>query len=122
VFLSCREAEIIQVLLNLINNACDAVASLPDKWVKVEFQIVDAPAGFKHRKEIIISVIDSGAGIPKNIVDKLMQPFFTTKDPDKGTGLGLSISNNIIKNHGGRLEYNSKSPNTRFDITLPIVS
>lgn len=122
VVLACREAELVQVFLNLINNACDAISTLDEKWIHILFEFRDKIEGSQFKKEIIISVIDSGAGIPKNILEKLMQPFFTTKDPGKGTGLGLSISNTIIKNHGGTLEYNEQSGNTRFDVTLPVVS
>jgi C4-dicarboxylate-specific signal transduction histidine kinase len=69
----------------------------------------------------IITFTDSGPGIPKEVAQKIMHPFFTTKDPGKGTGLGLSISNSMIEKAGGRLYYDSNSANTKFVIELPKV-
>jgi signal transduction histidine kinase len=66
-----------------------------------------------------IKFTDSGPGIPPEIVDKLMQPFFTTKGPGKGTGLGLSISKGIIESHDGKFYVDQNSPNTCFVIELP---
>ena len=66
-----------------------------------------------------ISVVDSGNGITEEIAQKIMQPFFTTKEVGKGTGLGLSISRGILEKHGGELYPDIKSLNTRFVIQLP---
>ena len=92
--------DIGRVLLNLYNNAFYA-ASLPSKggynknnptvWVKTK----------KEDNKVVVSVRDNGPGISKNIVDKIFQPFFTTKPTGQGTGLGLSLSYDIIKAHGG---------------------
>lgn len=71
-------------------------------------------------EKLQISVTDSGKGIPSNIAEKLMQPFFTTKEVGKGTGLGLSISKGIIEDHQGSLWYDSSCANTRFVIDLPL--
>ncbi len=109
--IDCRPTEMSQVLLNLLFNAKDAVADLPEKWVKLE--IVDV-SNF-----IEFSVTDSGQGVPPDIRQRMMQPFFTTKDVGQGTGLGLSISRGIIEAHGGRLYYDEKSPNTRFVVVIP---
>jgi signal transduction histidine kinase len=68
----------------------------------------------------IISVTDSGSGIPKDIAAKIMEPFFTTKTLGQGTGLGLSLCNNIFQMHQGTFNYNSSHSNTQFVITLPI--
>ncbi len=100
-----------QVLINLINNAMDAVENNEQKWIKVKIQ--------KSINETIISVTDSGAGISKEIIPKIMDPFFTTKDFGKGTGLGLSVSQRIITQHGGDIYYNHLSQNTQFVIHLP---
>src|SRR6266700_8206262 len=67
----CRPTEISQVLLNLLNNAVEAIEPLPEKWVEVQAR----SAG----QEVEISVMDSGHGIPKQFRDKMGQPFFTTK-------------------------------------------
>jgi signal transduction histidine kinase len=107
----CRPSQISQVLLNLLNNAFDAVLEREERWIKLEVQ--DKGSLFE------ISVTDSGPGIPKDVARKIMSPFFTTKPPGKGTGLGLSISSNIMTDHGGSLALDSNSPNTRFVLTLP---
>ncbi|NVJ47598.1 MAG: GHKL domain-containing protein, partial [Cytophagia bacterium] len=78
-----------------------------------------------EKNQVFIEVEDNGPGIPDEIKDKILQPFFTTKKGTEGTGLGLSITNDIIKAHGGDLKVESKSDNefnrvTTFLITLPI--
>ena len=72
-------------------------------------------------KEIKITIADNGNGIPQNIIDKIFQPFFTTKPTGSGTGLGLSLSYDIIKAHNGELKVESAQGDfTRFIITLPV--
>ena len=110
--LDCRGVEISQVLLNLISNAIDAIAEQESPWIQVR-----ALAKGDH---IEVSVTDSGLGIPSNLIQKIMEPYFTTKEPGKGTGIGLSISQDIIQSHGGRLEYDAHFKHTRFVIRLPI--
>ena len=105
-----REVQISQVLVNLVNNSVDAVSVLENKWIKIV--VSDLPDSIEFK------VTDSGSGISKELSDKIMQPFFTTKEVGKGTGLGLSISKNIIEEHGGVFEYNSESPNTEFKFTI----
>ncbi|MDZ4663076.1 MAG: ATP-binding protein [Pseudomonadota bacterium] len=107
-----RATQIAQVLSNLLNNSFDAVSSLPEKWVRIDIK--------SSNERVQISVTDSGYGIQPHIVDKLMQPFFTTKEIGKGTGLGLSISKGIIEDHQGSLRYDSTSSRTRFVIELPL--
>ena len=97
--------------MNLLANAHDAVFNLSDKWVELSLAEVD--------DQIQLMVTDSGNGIAPNIVEKMMQPFFTTKEVGKGTGLGLSISKGIIEDHQGTLKYNSQSPHTQFILTFP---
>jgi PAS domain S-box-containing protein len=109
--LKCRPAEISQIVLNLLNNAYDAVQLLPEKWVHIEVTPRD--------QEVEISVTDSGSGIPMELRDKILQPFFTTKDVGKGTGLGLSVSKGLAESHGGRLYLDTTSPHTRFVLALP---
>lgn len=108
---SGRPAQIAQVLLNLLNNAFDAVSKLPEKWVELS---VDSENSF-----VVIRVTDSGSGLPDGVAEKIMQPFFTTKEVGKGTGLGLSISKGIVEDHRGRLYYDSASTHTRFVVELP---
>ena len=94
----CREVQIGQILLNLLQNAFDAVVEQKDeRWVRLDVTSRD--------DSVVISVTDSGPGIPPELRPRIMEPFFTTKPIGKGTGLGLSLSKNIAEEHGGRLEY-----------------
>ncbi len=107
-----RRIQISQVFLNLFHNSYDALEGASNCWIEIKCQIIN--------NFYIIHFTDSGSGIPKNIQDKIMQPFFTTKDVGKGTGLGLSLSMTIIKSHGGEFKINNESKNTSFIISLPI--
>lgn len=109
--INCLPVQLSQVLLNLLNNAFYAVQSLDEKWVRIDVTL--------ENETLNISVTDSGSGIPHDIAEKLMNPFFTTKPVGQGTGLGLSISTGIIKNHNGVLKLDRHCKNTRFVIQLP---
>ncbi len=109
--LQCRESEISQVILNLLTNARDAIESLTEKWVKISSR--------DDGENIEITVEDSGSGIPKEIVEKIFNPFFTSKDVGKGTGIGLSVSKGIIESHGGSIRVNENAQHTTFLIRLP---
>jgi signal transduction histidine kinase len=75
----------------------------------------------KEGNKVLISIRDNGNGIPQKIVDKIFQPFFTTKPTGQGTGLGLSLSYDIVKAHGGEIKVASKeNEGTEFTIQLPI--
>jgi signal transduction histidine kinase len=106
-----RATQISQVLLNLFNNAHDAIAQAEEKWIRVSVS--------QTEEFVEIRVADSGGGIPKKIQDKIFQPFFTTKEIGKGTGMGLSISHGIIQAHRGELKIDNACPNTCFLIRLP---
>lgn len=108
----CRASQIEQVLLNLLNNSIDSISDLPEKWIKIEI--------LPQKDSFTLRFTDSGKGIPMQIADRIMEPFFTTKAVGKGTGLGLSISKGLIESHNGQLLYNNKSKNTEFIIQLPI--
>jgi len=82
-----------------------------DRWIKID--LITNPTSF------VISVTDSGNGIPTDFQDKLFQPFFTTKEIGRGTGLGLSLSSAIAKHHGGSLTLDNDSSNTRFVLEIP---
>ncbi|MCM2278486.1 MAG: PAS domain S-box protein [Oligoflexia bacterium] len=107
----CRRSQITQVLLNLLNNAFDAVKEQAEKWVRLEIR--EAGSGIEFR------VTDSGPGIPGPLRPKLMLPFFTTKDSGKGSGLGLSASKGILEQHSGKLFLDESCPNTCFIAWLP---
>ncbi|UXR63871.1 ATP-binding protein [Bdellovibrio bacteriovorus] len=106
-----RPYQISQVLLNLLNNAADAVAGCSERRV-----VIEAAA---RKNGVEISVTDSGAGVPPFLKEKIMEPFFTTKEVGKGVGLGLSISQGIIQAHDGKFYLDDSSPKTRFVIWLP---
>lgn len=107
----CQYLRINQVLLNLINNAIDAIEG------EGEIHIGTALVG----EMIKISITDSGAGISKEAMKKIFEPFYTTKEIGKGTGLGLSISYGIIQNHNGRIDVQSlPGKGSTFSIYLPI--
>jgi C4-dicarboxylate-specific signal transduction histidine kinase len=110
-WINCRPSQISQIILNLLNNAFDAVEKHQTPWVKLSAQLTE--------DQIVIRCTDSGTGIPQEIAAKMMQPFFTTKPIGQGTGLGLSISFGIARDHGGELKINTDSPNTEFALTLP---
>ena len=106
------QAQLQQVVLNLVNNAIDAIGR--DGTISVTSR-ADAT-------DIRISVTDSGPGIPEPVQKKVFDPFFTTKSTGKGTGLGLWISYSIIEKMGGNLALQSREgQGTTFTITLPIV-
>jgi signal transduction histidine kinase len=70
---------------------------------------------------VLISVTDNGNGVPKEVMDKIFQPFFTTKPSGEGTGLGLSLSYDIVQVHGGELTVETKKgEGTTFTIALPM--
>jgi signal transduction histidine kinase len=111
------------VIVNLCNNAFDAM--------REKANVKGETADDYHPKltvktargngQVIVEIEDNGPGIPKEIRNKILQPFFTTKKGTEGTGLGLSITNDIIKAHGGRLDLKStKGEGTIFVIELPL--
>ncbi len=108
----CRPTQISQILVNLLNNASDAIENLEEKWIRIEFE--------RKAENFSLSVVDSGKGIPEKILGRLMDPFFTTKEIGKGTGLGLSLSKSIAAEHKGEFFIDKKSKNTKFTILLPI--
>ncbi|UCH48419.1 MAG: hypothetical protein JSU95_00955 [Betaproteobacteria bacterium] len=108
----CSPSQINQVFLNLINNAAEALDRGRGKIVI---------HSRKHADGVAVDIQDNGSGIPSDVLPKIFDPFFTTKDIGKGTGLGLSISYKIIKQHGGRIEVDSKpGQGTRFTVILPL--
>lgn len=106
-----RESEIMQILINLISNAIYEVSKLEERWVEVGYEITP---GY-----ICIKVTDSGTGIPAHISSRMMQAFFSTKEPGTGTGLGLSISKSLAERNYGTLTYIESCPNTQFELRIP---
>ena len=119
--------DIGRVMLNLINNAFYAVnekQKAESLKLEAESKTYEPTVSVNTKKEgdkIIISVKDNGNGIPLKVVDKIFQPFFTTKPTGKGTGLGLSLSYDIIKAHGGEIKVETKEgEGSVFSIILPL--
>jgi two-component system, NtrC family, sensor kinase len=111
--------EIGRVLLNLFNNAFYTVNE-KKKLQPVDYEPTVSISTKKLNAKIEISVKDNGNGVPQNIVDKIFQPFFTTKPAGEGTGLGLSLSYDIIKAHGGEIKVETKDGGgAEFIIQLP---
>ena len=101
-----------QVLLNLINNAMDAIQKGGEITVETDIGEGDS---------VEIRVSDTGIGIPQENLSKIFDPFFTTKPPGKGTGLGLSICHGIIDKLGGSISVTSQvGKGTTFSIKLPL--
>jgi C4-dicarboxylate-specific signal transduction histidine kinase len=110
----CNQVQIAQVLINLINNAIDAIVEYAyrDPWIRL--------AGRIAGENLAIQVIDCGSGIPEDVATKIFEPFYTTKEVGKGTGLGLSMSLGIVQQHAGRLYLDKSKANTCFVIELPV--
>ena len=106
--------------MNLYNNAFYATNERKKK-ADERFKPLVSIRTKKINNQIEIIVSDNGIGIPQNIVDKIFQPFFTTKPTGQGTGLGLSLSYDIIKAHGGEINVETKEGEfSEFVIWLPI--
>lgn len=118
---SCKEScevygkatEISQIIMNLISNSIDALVenNVEDKILKLK--------SYQDHDYIILDIIDNAGGIPEDIVSKIFNPFFTTKEVGKGTGLGLSLSKRIMKEHGGKLELIQANGLTTFRLSFP---
>jgi signal transduction histidine kinase len=108
----CREVEISQVLINLINNAIHAAKENSNTPPVVNI------ASRSDADYIYFSVSDSGPGIPKEIEAKIFEPFFTTKQEIKATGLGLSISRTVVEEYQGQIYLDHESSETRFTVKL----
>jgi two-component system NtrC family sensor kinase len=107
-----------QVFLNLIANAKDAMEKSERKR---ELTITTSLLSHNGLSEVEVLVRDTGTGIPEKNIDKIFEPFFSTKEVGKGTGLGLSICYGIIEAHGGQIEVESKlDEGTTFRMILPV--
>ncbi|MEA2049304.1 MAG: HAMP domain-containing sensor histidine kinase [Campylobacterota bacterium] len=105
-----------QVLMNIINNAKDAMVqnNIENRWIKIELN--------ENNNMIILTVEDNGGGIPQNIMDKIFDPYFTTKYKSQGTGLGLYMSMSIMKKHlHGTIKVDNTKNGAKFSIEFPRV-
>lgn len=106
----CREIQVGQVLINLLNNSFKEVVNKEKSWIKIQIE--------DRGQDIEFAVMDSGKGISSEIRDKIFDPFFTTRNQGEGTGLGLSISRTIIEQQGSQLHLDTDCENTRFFFRL----
>jgi signal transduction histidine kinase len=116
------EAQLELALMNLIINARDAMPDGGTVQVRGENRTLDSDAGLglKPGDYVVLTVADTGSGIPPDILEQVMEPFFTTKDVGKGTGLGLSMVYGFAKQSGGAIRIDSKvGSGTRVEIWLP---
>lgn len=114
---SGHQVQVEQVLLNLLTNARDAIQTREDnatQWINLSVESTD--------DEVSLIVEDNGGGIPKHVIDRIFEPFYTTKDIGKGTGLGLSVSYGIIHDMGGTLLASNAEHGARFVIRVPSVA
>lgn len=105
--------QMVQVFLNLLSNARDA--SFPGGKVRVE--------GQANTERVVVSVTDEGNGIDPRRMEKIMEPFFTTKEPGQGTGLGLSMVYSIVTEHHGQIDITSPVADKRgaqFTLKFPV--
>jgi two-component system NtrC family sensor kinase len=111
--INCNINQMKQVFMNILTNAAQAIQDQGDIFIKTEF--------LSEEKIVRIEIKDTGMGIEKENLEKIFDPFYTTKTVGEGTGLGLSISYGIVKSHGGQIAVESEvGQGTRFIIDLPI--
>ncbi len=109
----CWPSQINQIFLNVLTNAADAIEESGDIVIRT----------VAENDTVRISFADTGAGIPPDLISKIRDPFFTTKEVGKGTGLGLSIVDQIVTSHGGELLIESEpGKGTTVTIVLPVIS
>lgn len=111
-YLHGNRSDLVRAIENLVENSFYQIKNLnKEKWIEVRV--------LQNEGNILISILDSGSGVKKEVRSKIMQPFFTTKPLGHGVGLGLSISKGIIEQHGGTITLDPLAPNTKFDVLLP---
>ena len=115
----CHVNEINQVMLNMIVNAAHAIEKTIEDGIQSKGRI--AIKTYDQDGFVVIEILDTGSGIPEEIISRIFDPFFTTKEPGKGTGQGLSIAHNVIRNHDGSISVSSTvGEGTTFTIQLPV--
>ncbi|MDO5769591.1 MAG: ATP-binding protein, partial [Psychrobacter sp.] len=111
--INCSPSQINQVLVNLFNNAAQAIGNKTDGIIKVVTR--------SDKNNVYIDVIDNGSGMTEEVAKRLFEPFFTTKGAGEGTGLGMAISQQIMEQHNAQIEVDSKlGQGTRFTLVFPI--
>jgi signal transduction histidine kinase len=109
-----------RVLLNLILNALDAMPDGGELAVRTELVSGDAVENAEEKPFVLITVADTGIGIPENLLLSIFDPFFTTKPVGEGAGLGLSSAQWIVRQHNGHIKVQSApGAGTKFSVYLP---
>lgn len=117
------DSQIENILINIVNNAVQALSEKPDKRIEIVTKIIlnEYPESIKGDNIASLSVKDNGSGMKQEILDKIFQPFFTTKEHNNGTGLGLSMAKESIHRLGGKIVAGSKEGvGTEVIILLPL--
>lgn len=107
-----RQSQLSQALTNLVSNAFEAARNSPVPEVLIEV--------YRSESAAFIKVSDSGPGIPTELRDKILEPFFTTREVGKGTGLGLPMAKGLVEVNDGRLYLDTSAPRTTFVIEFPV--
>ncbi|HUV59196.1 MAG TPA: ATP-binding protein [Desulfatiglandales bacterium] len=111
-----------QVFINLVTNAMYAMDDKGLRWGNKKWKRLLKIRSFSYDDKVVVTVSDTGKGIPKKIIDKIFEPFFTTREVGQGTGLGMSISYRIISDYGGTIEIESEvDKGTTFTLKFPCV-
>jgi signal transduction histidine kinase len=109
--IECDPGQLNQVFMNVLANACDAIAGEGNIWITTRAED-DA---------VTIAIRDDGSGMTPETARRIFDPFFSTKDVGSGTGLGLAVSHTVVSAHGGRIDVESApGAGATFRITLPI--
>jgi len=130
VYIMGDTTQLQQILMNLMNNARDAIHDVNNPAIHVKMSVVDSDTNFRSRHPevkaeqfVCLSVSDNGSGIPADKIDNIFEPFFTTKEVGKGTGLGLAMVFGAIQTHRGFIEVDStEGQGTAFHLYLPVLN
>lgn len=110
-----------QVFINLVVNARNAMEAKKGEFARGDVESVLTVRSFQENGCVVVTVTDTGTGIPDDLKDKIFEPFFTTKEEGKGTGLGLSISYGIVKDYDGTIEVETEpGKGATFKLSFPI--
>lgn len=116
--IQCYVTQINQVFMNILSNAVQAIEGQGEIWIST--QSLKEERG-RSGGRVQVSIQDSGRGMPAEVIEKIFDPFYTTKGVGQGTGLGLSISYGIVQNHGGDIQVRSEvGVGTEFVVILPV--
>ena len=120
--MTCHGGQVNQVVLNLVVNAAHAIADRNKAQGTTEKGLITVTTRIEDGFAVI-SIGDTGGGIPEAIRKRIFEPFFTTKEVGRGTGQGLSIAHNVIKAHGGKLDFVTElGKGTTFNVRLPLAT